>query len=372
MANKKFLYEIFENDGTFIGILPVRLPVKPNRSQVLPLNLPQIVNEINSGQGQLNIQTNQKFDSFDEGGLIAHNNIVKMYTWDDVNHLTPILMYTGIMLTYVPWIEGGKEGVIIQCVGRSSELSADYYTSGGNFSFNKNLKASDIFEDIIDNFRLSYPDSDINYTGPSVEDSVTVLDIDFAQKKHKKAIEKIMENSPPGFWWSIESDGTANYKSKPSSATHTFNLKKHLGRTEVNKSMENVINKVIVESSAPGSPHTADDAPSQSAYGIRSIYITDTSLKTNATAQARADAELDNNKDIKRRTSLRVNSLYDIETIKVGDTCQVINYDNSGSLLDTNMQIVKVKYDGFFAVLTLEQNFLSLEKQLNTFNKSNE
>lgn len=367
--SKKFIYKIYQNDGTYIGTLPVRLPLIPDRSQILPLNIPRITSAINKGQGQLTINTNQRFDDFDEGNLIDHNNILKMYVWDDVNHQTPVLIYTGIILTYNPFIDEGREGVTIECVGRSSELNTDFYTSGGNYEFNKNLKASAIFQDIVDNFRLIYSDTDINYTGGSVEDSVTVLDKDFSKIKWRSAIDEVLELAPTGWWWSIESGGVANFKSKPGSATHIFNLKKHCDSVRVNKSMENVINKVIVGSSAPGSPHTANNVASQSAYGIRSKYVTDTKIKDNVTAQQRADSEVANNKDIKRRTTIRININYDLESIKVGDTCKILNFDNSGSLLASNMQIVRIDYNGFFSNLVLEENFQSLEKNLTKFNE---
>ena len=364
---KKFIYKIYQNDGTYIGTLPVRLPTVPDRTQILPVNLPSITSEINNGQGSLTIETNQKFDDFGEGGIIDHNNIVKLYVWDSMNHTTPVLIYTGIILTYIPFISGGNEGVKIQCVGRSHELSTGYYTSGGNYDFNKNQKASAIFQDIITNFQAVYAASDIAYTGASVEDSTTVLNLDFSKKKWKEAIDEVLKIAPAGWWWSIEPDGTANFKSKPSFATHTFNLRKNCEKIEVNKSMESVINNVIVSSSAPATPHTASDATSISAYGDRRKYITDTQIQDNTTAQARADKEVADNKDIKRRTTITINSTYDIESIKVGETCKILNYDDSGSLLDSNMRIVRIQYNGMTAQLTLEDNFQDLNKNLKNF-----
>lgn len=362
---KKFIYKFYQNDGTYISTLPVRLPVVPDRSQVLPMGTPRIVNEINSGSGQITIDTNQAFDDFDSS-IIACNNVIKLYVFDDVNHTTPILMYTGIISKVIPFYSEGKEGVKINCLGRSSELNTDYYTSGGSYEFNKAGKASAIFQDIITNFRNVYTNTDINYTGGSVEDSLVTLDIDFSKKKWKGAIDDILKLAPTGWWWSIEADGTANFKSKPSTATHTFNIQREVQEIQTPIDMEVVINKVILESSAPATPHTVSDTTSITANGTRTAYITDTNIKDNASAEARVNAELANKKDRKYTATVTINSLYDIESIKVGDTCKFVNYKTTGGLsLGTNMQIVRVEYDGMTAKLTLEDTeFFSLSKQI--------
>lgn len=432
--SKKFIYKIYTNSGTFLRILPIRLPTFPSVDDELVLNTPRITSSINQGQGQLMINFDAKFDDFDEGNSIALDNIVELYLYDE-NHKDGLLLYTGVMVTYEPFIESTLEGVRIICVGRSSELNTDFFKSGVSFTVSINDKASEMFKDVIDHFRTIYTNTSINYltasetgntvsgskevssvtnitnlrigmnvsgtgisantniisidedsstftmdqaatatgstvalTFTTINDSATTLDNDFAKKKWLQAVKDSHALAPGEWWWRIDPDGTALLKPMPAASTHTFNMGVNVDKITVNKSMESVINRVTVESSAPASPHQSDDAVSQAAYGIRSKYITDTGIQDNTTAQERADSEVASLKDLKRRVTIIINTQYDIETIRPGDTCRIWGEKVGSDVLIDNMQIVKVQYDGTRATLILEEDFLNLPKQLRSFN----
>lgn len=364
--NKQYEFVITQADGTFVTRLPARPPLVPPSDRKTVRNFrPRIVSEINQGQGQLNIDLDALFDDFGEGSDISHGYLLKLYLYDE-NHPAPtgILIYSGIITTYEPRIEGNIETLKLMPIGIVSELNNSYFKVGGNRTFNINKKASEIFQDIITHFKTVYTDSDIAYTGGSVEDSGTVLDIDFANVKWLDAIKTAQKSAPTGWWWRVDPDGTAHFKSKPSTATHTFEMQRHVERIVVNKTIDSVKNDIILESSAPSTPHTASDATSISSYGTRTLIISDSNIQDDTTAAARVAKELADRKDPKRRVAVTINEQYDLESIKPGDTCKIIGEKIGSSLLNSNMQIVRVDYSQDMVTITLEEDQHSIIDQL--------
>ena len=63
---------------------------------------------------------------------------------------------------------------------------------------------------------------------------------------------------------------------------------------------------------------------------------------------------VDDNKDPKIMTKLVINSNYDLESIKAGETCQVVGVKKDSTLFNDNMQIMRIDYKEDTATLLLE------------------
>lgn len=61
---------------------------------------------------------------------------------------------------------------------------------------------------------------------------------------------------------------------------------------------------------------TAEDATSQALYGVHELHETKTEILDVGTANATAAAFIEENKDAKRKTTIVVNSEYNIETVQ--------------------------------------------------------
>jgi len=104
-----------------------------------------------------------------------------------------------------------------------------------------------------------------------------------------------------------------------------------------------VVNDVTVAYN--GGTQNATDATSIAAYGKREKYIdrtTDTSDST--TALQIATKEVEDNKDEKIEATIILNNQYDIESVRPGQTCKIMNYKKGAELFSENMLIVSTRY----------------------------
>ena len=68
------------------------------------------------------------------------------------------------------------------------------------------------------------------------------------------------------------------------------------------------------------------------------------------------------------KVQLIINAQYDIESIKVGDTCQVLNLAENSGVFTNNMQIVRIIYNWDNVTLDLEEVIDDFGNQLTKFN----
>src|SRR5437016_5529464 len=103
-VQKTFLAKIYGQDGTTLkGILTTDLVLVG--SGLFLKNMPVFKTRINNGQGELVLDVKAKIDSFQEGTLVKHMNIVKVYSIVKNDTVSPItqtqtLLYTGFVSRY--------------------------------------------------------------------------------------------------------------------------------------------------------------------------------------------------------------------------------------------------------------------------------
>jgi hypothetical protein len=107
--------------------------------------------------------------------------------------------------------------------------------------------------------------------------------------------------------------------------------------------------------------YNTTDSASQSKYWVLERWIVDGSIKDATTAQERADVEIANRKNPKEKTQVVVNSSYDLESIQIWDTIQILNkvWESTSSF----KAVHKIEYREEIAVLHLD-DYDSIEKSL--------
>lgn len=343
VATKKYNIKIYDSDGvTHIQtIKPDLLKAPPTFSQ-----------EINGGYGECQLDFSLNFDDFGEGDAIAFMNIVKIYAIDSENQ-TGRLIYTGFISQYKPYIRGADQGVEVNLLGLVSLLQLAYYKNGANFTVTHSADdPADIIKAIIDHFNSIYAGSLVTYAGGQIDNIGTVVDLEFVGQKWLEAIKQTAKLADGGWWWKVAEDGEFYLKEKPATATHAFTIGKDVEQMTVTKTSETVLNNVTVE--YDGGSTSSSNAGSQTEFGKREKLISDTSLKDANAGSQRAQKELNDFKDDKVSATLIINSAYDIESVKAGDTCTVRNLKLGSTLFGDNMQIVKVKYYWDKIEITLE------------------
>lgn len=346
MANKKFTIKIYDNDGTtFIRSL------KPSEVK----SVPSFTSQINGGFGQCSLDLNLPFDDFGEGTEVDFMNIVNIYVTDDANTLGR-LVYRGFISAYVPYVDGAKQGVKVTLLGLVSLLSFAYYKNGASFTVaHATVDPSVILKAIIDHFNSVYTGSLLGYnSGATTVDSVGVsVAYTFIEKKWNEALQDGFGTVGAGWWWHIDKQGQLYLKQKPSSATHKFTIGKDIESIEVTKSAEKVNNAVRVKYGASTVDYS--DATSITRFGTREVIVTDDQIQDATTATQRGAQQVNDNKVEKIKAKITLNLNYDLELIKVGDTCEILNLSKNQSTFNNNMLIVSVAYSFEKVVIELEE-----------------
>ena len=313
---KAYTIKIYGLDGAYIKTI----------NPTLVTNEITFFSQINSGQGQCMLDLALPFDDFDEGNSIKAMNIVKIYESDDVNSPTPRLIFTGFISQYTPYFDGAREGVKLTLLGLATLLSYAYYKSGGNFTVNHSaVDPAAIMKAVIADFDADFPGL-IDALSGTVDDVGENVTYSFVDQKRLDAIKKAFDLAGPGRYWYIGADGKLYFKAKPTTATHRFTLGYDAARGEILKNSEQIINKFQLRwNTSYGSTSNFSDAASIAKYGIHEKIQNDERITTLATAEQRGNQQIVDFKDVKLQARLHVNANYDIESIKPGDTCSIIN-----------------------------------------------
>lgn len=182
------------------------------------------------------------------------------------------------------------------------------------------------------------------------------ITVDFVEQTHQQALDKAMTFLDTSWRWRVTPAGVielAQYAD--SSATHQFVLGRDIESIEVTRTIMDVKNGVRVVYAGPAYAFS-NDAASETAYGKRQKKMGDTNIGNVGSATALGDGEVSKLKDVKIQTMVTVNAQYNLETIFPGDTCRIVNVNDSTSqMVQGIFRILRVEYDGTRATLHLAE-----------------
>jgi len=330
---KSYSLKIYGFDGTYIKTI--------KSDQIM--SDPKFNSKTKGGQGQCLIDINLPYDDFDEGVSIKGMNVVKIYERDDVFNKQAVLIYTGFISQYTPYVKASQEGVTLTLLGLVSMLSYGYFRTGGGSDV-VTVTAEDpatVMTEIIDHFNTIYPGLWITH-GSNVDLIGGTINFTYSKLKWLDSINKTFELAEGGRYYTIRENGEMYYKDFPSSPTHRFTIGKSVDSASIVKNTEKIVNRVVLQWSS--GTNTYDDAPSQAAYGLKEQFIKELGVGDIGTANNYAAGVLAESKDPKIEAKLHINNLYNIESIHPGDTCSVFNTLKDSNVFDTNMYITAVTY----------------------------
>lgn len=360
------LYDADHNWDSFSGEKPRRVLVKIFNSAGTYLGLLENVSwddfhftkKINGGHSELILKTNKAIDDYDEGTLINHKNQVEIYLTDYWN--TDILIYSGFISVYNPYIDENGEGVDITILPSLSELTYDFFRSGTDLEVAKNsMEISDIIRDAIDKYREWNPNGLVNYDA-TLQNTGNTISYTFRFKKTLEVIRKCAEFFPQNWYWYCPANGNIIVKEKSGSADYTLIIGKEIKILQTHKNIDSIINKIIFwngrESTDPLYIYTEyNNDASQSSYGVRSHLIKDGRITVAATANAIANKILNENKDPKTEIVLEISHPeFNHAAIEPGETISIRNIDTSAqTTFPDNLQIKEIDYYFDRAILTV-------------------
>lgn len=330
---KSYYLKIYNRAGTFL-------------STIRDFQFDGFRSQINGGQGQLSFILARKFDDFDEDSIIKFNNIVELWV-SDKEEPDGIRMYTGFITMYNPVIDGNDQSVTVNCIGAINKLATSILrhnlyielqtdtTNGLKDSTGGSASASaveKVVKTIIDRYRSESTNPFINYDATSVQDTGVTMTYTFNSLFFKESLDICKNNAASRWWWYVGSDAIVQFKAKPTTATHTFIFGRHFKKVDVQKNMESVSNNVLFSGNAILKRYK--DTTSDGKYDDRWSIHPDSRVAVLATADNMGGNDLATNKDPDVRTVIEISDSngtdtgYDIESVHIGDTCQLIGFND--------------------------------------------
>ena len=386
---KRYIYKIYTREGEYVT------------TWTDVVNDPSYTIVINGGFVEMAIKLARKTVSFGEEVDVRFANEVQVWCFD-TDAPSGVLMFSGFISRYDPQNNGSEDSVIVYCLGYHTTLKDYLYeTAQGTTTITKNsTDPGEIAEDVID--KASALGCPVTWDETTLQKTGTVVSYTFNTNTCQEAVDKIIELAPAGWYWYVDANKKLNIHPKQESPTHTFTIGKEIFFIEPQKRIESVVNRIYFTGGVPEGETDPlfsryERPASIQQYGLRAVKKSDQRVTVQGTADTICNNVLDALENVEIRTVIRVkdndydrDNGYDIESIKVGDSCQIRNYQDSFNsskwdimLWDTDywdfnvrniteavMQIVEIRYQPDYVELTISSKIPNVTKRVEDINRN--
>jgi hypothetical protein len=382
--NKEILYKIFDSSGNFITTW---------NDVISDLSVKTV---INGGLSPLTVRLARPETEFGEGEDIDQGNRLKVYMFDVDSGVGGVCVYSGLLVSYAPIVIGGREYVDVEFYSHYWDLNNKILESGGNTEVTYNsYDPSDMLKALLNSYS-ALDKSVLDYSPTSIEYTGTTVSYTFNTNTYQECLAKVIELCPDGWYWRIEADDYVYLKEKETDPTHYFTIGKDIVEYMPEKRYDNIINTIYFRGDDTLYKKYTNSG-SVTEYGTRAIKYVDSRVSVEATANTIADRILDEKNSPEIRVIIKVmdnngeagEKGYDIESIKVGETCKILNatskannlwdealwdsdawdYDISNAAA-IQLQIMSIDYRVDYAVLELSNRQPDISKRIEDINRN--
>ncbi len=281
-------------------------------------------------------------------------------------------IYSGYISKYKA-IYGGEEHIEVNVVSFGAELANYVLESGLSTTLAYNSQdPTAIFKDAMDKFVAA--GGIVSYNTTSADLTNTKVSYTFKTAIYTDVVKKVLELCPTdwGFW--LDQGANIIYlKPRPMLKSHVFHLGQHVQSLELVRDIEGLQNKVyFVGGDIGGSVNLFkkySDPTSITAYGQGLNIHTDNRVKLDTSADVIANSQLARYKSPRYYSTVTIfSSVYDIESITVGQLVGFANFNNAVDRLE--MQVVNISYEPDFVQLTLDTLLPSVSKRVEDINRN--
>jgi len=323
---------------------------------------------INSGLSDATIKLPKKFDNYGKDNEVDYNNQIEVYVFDKEK--------PGGQKIYSGYILGDKatvdtsESVEVQIAGYVSKLTRDRVQNSSNqykFTYTSAEHGAQI-KKILDDYKLNNPAVDISYTDSSiVNTSLPARTLAVSTTEYLDAINAVAKMAGAGFYYFIDADNVFNFKAISTNPDHYFTFEKDIASISINRSIANTFNELLFAAGTTG--YSNKDTASQIEYG-RLVTANQDNRYTDANSiNSFISSYLEVNKDPFVSLSLTIidsnynKKGYDIESIQVGQTFKIRNYDGNSELDSLNI-ITNLTYNDTYITVESQNIMEYLEREI--------
>lgn len=257
-----------------------------------------------------------------------------------------------------------------------------------------------ILKDILDRFTAAGGKIDyVTSPSDSIDTTGDTQSYTFNMGTYQEAMKKVVDMCPAGWYLRVGADDVVYLKAKNTVADHIFVLGQHISEYEPEKRTESLVNRVFFMGGDPGTGERVykkyTRSGSVTSYGKWDRRIVDERVKLTATMDDIANRILDTFDAPEVRVVVKIldnnneqGKGYDIESIKVGQTCKILNstkqsenewdvvqWDTSAWDYDiTNaaavlLQIQRIEYHPDYVVLELSNRQPDIARRVEDINQ---
>lgn len=243
-------------------------------------------------------------------------------------------IFTGFILDYeAEYGPDANDGVTVTLSSHGWELSNEEVLDGTNTNVTMSTTSP---EQVVKNLLDTNPGK-MTWAAGTLDTTGVTDTFKFQLNNKLEAIKSAFNRTPDDYYWF--GDVAENYvymKQASTTADHTFILGKHIKSLKMKKSIESLVNRIYFVGGevTPGTPSSVlfkkyEDAPSLAALRKGLERITDRRYTVATSAQKRANKTLSRYKDPIFSSPLVISAaVYDIESIRLGQTVQFRGFNN--------------------------------------------
>lgn len=281
-----------------------------------------------------------------------------------------IVVYQGYIADY-ELTYGQRTGVDVLVVPHATEMSHYIFDNPAGettITYGTLTDPVQMARDAMDRY-AAQGGSKITYSSSSMPLSGEQAPYTFTLQRVREVQDKAVELLPTGYYQYVHPGENIQYLLKKSlTAQHTFYYEKHIGELKLRKSITQLINQVYFVGQENNTTNVKlfkyyEDTASLAAYRPGLEILADSRVSLATSAQILSQNKIDEFKEPRYRTTVTINdTVYDIETIRLGQMVGFKNFDNfvDGLLL----QIVGIKKEKHKVTLELDMTVPGDTKRL--------
>ncbi len=258
----------------------------------------------------------------------------------DFNNVRTVNPYGNAYAAYwngSAWVQNSSWGLVFFATYTSSGNTTVTYTG-------TNIKTA--LTDILNNYNLQ--GGHVLWDNTTIDDPGTTFTNTFNSNTVLDGVQKILAQAPAGWYWYVDqATNMLHFHNTANEPKHYFTIGRDLTSVQLQKTMETVVNNVIVSGGPDGSGYNLFreyvNVASQQRYGKRVQFYNDNQITTTAAADAVGTKIITQFKNPTYRAPITVLSYpdkgYNLESIKPGDVFFIMGL--SGAV---NLQASRVDY----------------------------
>ena len=367
IREKKTYAQVSDKNGNYLGVIPEIIDV-------------QFSSIMNGGSANMTISIPEEIEDIETNQLYNGGNQVVIWV-QDRDTPSGVRIYCGLIGIVQGTVRGNAEYVELGIEGYTSEFEKTPYIDSGDASIqHTDQLPSDVFKSIVDKYRAFRDNPHMNYSASSV-DSIGVsylITYPFNHKNCFEALNVLMESCPVDWYWYLDNEGILYFKQISNIPDHLFTFGRDIvDEFSFQKSYGNIRTGILFWNNEA---QTASDRTRlvfrQTAvddYDKNIQIVNDGNITRWDTFARITEKYLDSSSQPLSAVSFIIfdnNSGigYDIESIKPGDTCRILNL-SSNLDIGENLIITTTEYHLDYIKVVVEDRRQFITRQLMDINR---